>query len=337
MWSSSCEGSRPSREREEVDLRVAMTEGRLVLAHPRDRAAERREHLETEVGGDRRGGDPAFDEGVEQGIGELGERGRLPVAPRDAGRRDLVTRGLNRQVRLALHGLLKWRCDRTQLGGDRLALLEVRPRHDEPGRHDRATHQRLVNPRPAPRHGAGVRVAHDVVVREDKVTEGSKDGRPVLRGVGELGREDRRFERMEPELERGDDPEVPPSTAEAPEQLGLVRRAGPHDAAVGEDHLRRQEVVAGQTESPRQVAAAPSEREPPDTRVTHHPAGRAEAEPLRLGIQVPDEGSASDGGGPGVGIDRDRTHPTQVDHDPSVGGGMAGDAVASSADRDLQT
>jgi hypothetical protein len=159
----------------------------------------------------------------------------------------------------------------------------------------------------------------------------------VLRRVGELGREDGRFEGMEPELERGDDPEVPPSTADAPEQLELVRRAGPHDAAVGEDQLRRQEVVAGKAESPRQVAVAPAEREPPDTRVTHHPAGRAEAEPLRLGIEVPDEGSASDGRGPSVGIDRDRTHPTQFDHDPAVGGGMAGDAVAPSADRDLQT
>jgi hypothetical protein len=51
---------------------------------------------------------------------------------------------------------------------------------------------------------------------------------------------------VKPELELGDDAEVPAPAADGPEQLGVLSLAGPYDAAVGQHDLGRDEVVAGQ-------------------------------------------------------------------------------------------
>jgi hypothetical protein len=70
--------------------------------------------------------------------------------------------------------------------------------------------------------------------------------------------------------------------------------------------------------------------------VRDHPAGRPEPESLRRRIQIPDQGSTSDFGGARVRIHRHCPEEGQIDHDPSIAGGVARDAVATTSHGDLQ-
>ena len=49
---------------------------------------------------------------------------------------------------------------------------------------------------------------------------------------------------MEPELELGDDTEVPAAPAQAPEEVRVLRAARPQDLAIGGDDRVRRDVVA---------------------------------------------------------------------------------------------
>ena len=69
---------------------------------------------------------------------------------------------------------------------------------------------------------------------------------------------------MRLELERGDDREAPATTAQRPEQLGLVIGVDAHALARGEHDLERAHVVAGQPIRPAQPAGPAAEREPGD-------------------------------------------------------------------------
>jgi len=79
---------------------------------------------------------------------------------------------------------------------------------------------------------------------------------PVAPAAQHLGRtidtehhqpgEHARAERVQAELKLGDDAEVAAAAADAPEQVGVLTLAGAHDPPVGQHHLGRNEVVAGQ-------------------------------------------------------------------------------------------
>ena len=73
-----------------------------------------------------------------------------------------------------------------------------------------------------------------------------------------------RAERMEAELERGDDPEVPAGTADAPEQLRLLGLAGPDEPAVGGHELDGAQVVDREPEAPLEPSDPATERQPGD-------------------------------------------------------------------------
>jgi hypothetical protein len=64
------------------------------------------------------------------------------------------------------------------------------------------------------------------------------------------------------ELEGGDDAEVPAAPAEGPEEVRVLRRARDTEAPVGEDHVRREQVVDRQAVPAREVADAAAERPP---------------------------------------------------------------------------
>lgn len=68
---------------------------------------------------------------------------------------------------------------------------------------------------------------------------------PVDREYGQPGEHDR-AERVQLELELRHDAEVAAAAADTPEQVGVLPLAGLHHAAVGQDHLGGDEVVAGQ-------------------------------------------------------------------------------------------
>ena len=54
---------------------------------------------------------------------------------------------------------------------------------------------------------------------------------------------------VEPVLQRRDNAEVPAATAEPPQKVRPLLGARPHQAAIGGDDVRRQQVVAGKAEA----------------------------------------------------------------------------------------
>ena len=145
-----------------------------------------------------------------------------------------------------------------------------------------------------------------------------------------------RPERVQPELERRRDAEIPAGPAEAPEELGLLRCACPDDPAVGGDELDRSEVVDRQAEVPLEPADAATEGEPGDAGVTDD-ADRAD-EPVRLrrDVELAEERPAVRSGGPPLRIDSHAPHPRQVHHEAAVATGMTRAAVAAGSDGELE-
>ena len=72
------------------------------------------------------------------------------------------------------------------------------------------------------------------------------------------------------ERERGDDAEVPAAAAQRPEQVRMGVLARGHERAVGEHHVRGEQVIDGQAETARQVADPPAQGQP------GHPGGGQE-------------------------------------------------------------
>ena len=145
-----------------------------------------------------------------------------------------------------------------------------------------------------------------------------------------------RPERLEPELERRRDPEVPAGAAEAPEQLGLVGLGRADEAAVGGDELDRGQVVDRQPEVALETADAAAEGQPGDARVADD-ADRAD-EPVRLrgDVELAEERAAVRSGDPGLRVDLDAAHRGHVDDEPAIRPAKPGRAVAAGLDRDLE-
>src|SRR6476469_5970211 len=90
---------------------------------------------------------------------------------------------------------------------------------------------------------------------------------------------------MEPVLEGRDDPKVA-AAAQAPEQVGVLTLARGHEAAVGGDAVRRDQVVAGKAVLALEPADAAAERQARDAGARDGAAGGREAERLRLAVEL---------------------------------------------------
>ena len=134
-------------------------------------------------------------------------------------------------------------------------------------------------------------------------------------------------------LELGDDAEVPAAAADAPEQVGVILLAGPHDAAVREHDFGGDEVVAGQAVlgGCPAVAAAGGEAAQPGRGDT--PAGSVQPVCLGGGVELAPPHAAAGPRGPCVRVHGDRPEAAQVDLHPVVAGAEPGEAVAAAADR----
>ena len=145
-----------------------------------------------------------------------------------------------------------------------------------------------------------------------------------------------RSERVEPELEGRRDPEVPAGAAHAPEQLGLLGLARPHEPAVGRDQLDRGEVVDRQAKLPLQPAHAATQGQPGDAGMAND-ADRAD-EAMRLGgdVELAEERAAVRPGGSLPGVHRDAAHRGQVHEQAAVTAGESGQAVSAGPDGDLE-
>jgi hypothetical protein len=144
---------------------------------------------------------------------------------------------------------------------DALALRRQAGRLHE---HERAAPQ-LFGDLPVGRH------VEDAADRRDRV---GNAGGPRLPGLQDLGgallRPEQRARVQLPhgiqgELERGDDPEAAPATAQRPEEVGLVLAIDMEEPAVGGHDVDGKDAVAGE-------AVAPGEPSQPTAQgVAHHP------------------------------------------------------------------
>ena len=109
-------------------------------------------------------------------------------------------------------------------------------------------------------------------------------------------------ERMEPELERGRDPEVPTGAAQAPEELGLLGRGRADEPAVGGDELDGGHVVDREPEVALEATDSPAERQPGDAGVADDPDRADETVCLRGDVELTEERAAVRPGRPGPRI-----------------------------------
>ena len=110
----------------------------------------------------------------------------------------------------------------------------------------------------------------------------------------EPGARQRRLDRVQVELERGRDAEVPAGAAEAPEEIRVVVRARPYLAAVRGHELDRPQVVDRQPELALQPADTAAEGQAGDAGMADD-ADRT-GQPERLGsiVELGQQGSAVD-------------------------------------------
>src|SRR6266542_1654030 len=141
---------------------------------------------------------------------------------------------------------------------------------------------------------------------------------------------------MQAVLEAGGDTEVAPAAADRPEQIRMVLSVGPQEPAVGGDDVGGQQVVDREPVFANEVADAAAQGQPSDP----DRAGVAEAD--RQTVR-PESARDLAGGqaalGPGdapVGIDFQRLHQREVEHDPSFADAVARTTVAAAADGQLE-
>ena len=261
---------------------------------------------------------------MHQRIGERGEERALHGEALPPLHR-CVEQTLRRQVRLRLDGVLERAVERAEAG--KIALgIGRRPAVQHGHRRDRPAsipaggqaerRPQLVGPR-----------FHELAIALGQLC------RPLDR-VDDRAMGHRPLEGMQEELERRHDPEVRAGSAHAPEELGMLVLARPHDLAVGGDELDREQVVDRQAELALQPAHPAAERQAGHSRVGDDTDRADEPVRLRRVVELGEQRAAAHAGGPPLRIDRGATHPREVDHDAVVAGREAGDAVAAAPNGD---
>ena len=108
------------------------------------------------------------------------------------------------------------------------------------------------------------------------------------------------------------------------------------DRAVRGDELCADEVVAGQAVLRREMSDTAAEREAADAGRADHASGRHEPERLRRQVEVEPRRSSGRARDSRVGVDLDRTHRRQVDHEPVIADAVPRRVVSTSAHGHLQ-
>lgn len=143
-----------------------------------------------------------------------------------------------------------------------------------------------------------------------------------------------RAERMEPELELGDDAEVPAAAAHAPEEVRVLVLARLDPAPVGGDQVHREQLVDGEPVLAHQPADPAAQGQPGDAGVRDDPGRDGQPERLRLAVQFAEQHPGLDPDGPGVRVHPDAPHEGEVDDGAVVAHRLAGEAVPAGADRE---
>ena len=109
-----------------------------------------------------------------------------------------------------------------------------------------------------------------------------------------------------------------------------------HEAAIRGDHIGRDQVVAGEPESPGEVADAATQGQAGDAGRRHDAAGRGEAERVRRMVEVAPRGAGIRARRLGLGIDVHAPHPREIDHQPAVVGPEPRRAVPAAAHGEIE-
>ena len=94
---------------------------------------------------------------------------------------------------------------------------------------------------------------------------------------------------IQPELEVGDDAEVPAAAPHAPEEVGVLVLAGLHELAVGGDHVHGQQLIDREPVLAHDPADATAEREARQAGVGDDSRRNREPELLRLAIELAEQ------------------------------------------------
>ncbi len=143
-------------------------------------------------------------------------------------------------------------------------------------------------------------------------------------------------DRMELELEAGDDTEIPTATTQSPEKIGVFGFAGAHLVALSGDDIRGEQVVDGHPVLPAQPAKAAAEGQAGHARGRVDAERRREAMRLSDRIEIGERAAGLDGRSAGGRVHLNALHQREVDHETVVANGIARDVVAAPADRDEQ-
>ena len=141
---------------------------------------------------------------------------------------------------------------------------------------------------------------------------------------------------MEPELEAGDNTEVPAAATQPPEEVIVFRFAGMHLIAVRRDDIRGEKVVDGHTVLPAQPAEAAAERQAGHTRGRIDAKRRGEAMCLHGRVEVGEGAAGLDNRPAGAWVYLDAFHQREVDHEAVVADCIARNVVPSTPDRDKE-
>ena len=160
----------------------------------------------------------------------------------------------------------------------------------------------------------------------EELTVGAHDLLRVLEAPEHRTGEDL-ADRVGLEEEAGDDAEVAAAAAQAPEQVGMVGRAGRHQSTVGEDDVGLEEVVDGQAVLTRQVPDAATEGESGDAGGRDDAEGYGETVGMSGVVDVAGGAAGGDAHGSVLDVDADPAHPGQVDDQPVVHAAETGTVV----------
>src|SRR5262245_32934023 len=271
---------------------------------------------------------------VDEVVAEFWEERGLPV---------VVPPVEDRRVERALESYVRHGPDQVEEGSPRCAertehLLTVLDRPGVAGadHHHRAPVQMLGDGRqrwrgakPHDRAEFVWSVAYEVAVE-------AKDLRGVRRVPEDGPGEGRGPDRVEAELERGDDAEIAAAASQRPEQVGVLVLGRPQPRAVGRHDVDGKQIVDCEPVLAHQPADAAAESEAGDSGVAHDSAGGGQTVRLRLAVDVAPQRTALHPGPAAGGIDPHRSHRREVDDDAIVANGGARHVVASAPYGDLQ-
>ena len=126
-------------------------------------------------------------------------------------------------------------------------------------------------------------------------------------------------------------PKFPPPPRSAQKSSGFSRLARAHEPTVREDHVRADDVVAGEAVASHQPSEAAAEREAGDPGGRHSAAGRREAVRRGRVVELAPRRAAAGQRDPAHRIDDYVAHAAQVDHQATVDAREAGRVVTAAA------